>query len=400
MITSSHHHTDSRYRSQPGDGHDGVVRVAFGGYYATGTLLFDGRAILTAAHLFNGNNGNAQVTFETRSGTQTLTSSKILKHPAHDTQSNNDLALVWLSSAAPVAAERYELYRNANEISQTFTMVGYGRTGTGATGATSSETANPIRLTASNFFDAEASTLKNHLGSAMAWTPLAGSQLVADFDDGSATHDALGRLIDRNDLALGWAEGLIAPGDSGGPAFLNDQVAGVASYTTRLSLGSVSPDIDSDSNSSFGEIASWQRVSHYQQWIDQSLRTNYPDAPTQPEDVKLEVAEHNSGTSYAYFLLQFTGMRSDPNQILSVDYATRNGTATSGSDYIAVSGTLNLYPDENSAVIPVEVMGDTIPEPAETFYLDVFNPLGGSFGEGIVKLTAVRTIVDDDGWLA
>jgi hypothetical protein len=400
MITFSHYHTDSRYRSHPGDGHDGVVRVAFGGYYATGTLLFDGRAILTAAHLFTGKGGTAQVSFETRSGTQTLTGTKIVKHPGHDTQSNNDLALVWLSSAAPTGAERYELYRDANEIGQTFSMVGYGRTGIGATGATSSEAASPIRLTASNLFDAEASHLKSYLGPAMAWTPLADSQLIADFDDGSATHDALGRLIHRNDLGLGWAEGLIAPGDSGGPALISGQVAGVASYTARLSLGFISPDIDTESNSSFGEIAAWQRVSHYQQWIDQSLRMNYPNAPTKPEDVKLEVAEHNSGTSFAYFLLQFTGMRSDPNQILSVDYATRNGTATAGSDYIAASGRLNLYPDENSAVIAVEVIGDTTPEPDETFYLDVFNPVGGSFGEGVIKLTAVRTIVDDDGWLA
>lgn len=68
-----------------------------------------------------------------------------------------------------------------------------------------------------------------------------------------------------------------------------------------------------------------------------------------------------------------------------------------GSDYIALVGTLNLYPGENQAVIPVEIMGDTTAEPSETFYLDVFNPVGGSFGEGVVKLTAVRTILFDDG---
>lgn len=400
MITSSYYYTDSRYRTTPGNGYDGVVYVTFAGYYATGTLLFDGRAVLTAAHLFEGKNGTAQVTFETRSGTQTLTSSKILAHPGYDTQTNNDLALVWLSSTAPTAAERYDLYRGSNEIGQNFTMVGYGRTGTGATGANSSDATSPLRLKASNLFDAEAATLKTYLGSGVAWAPLAGRQLVADFDDGSSTHDALGRLIYRNDLGLGWAEGLISQGDSGGPAFLNGQVAGVASYITSLSQGSVTPDIDTGTNSSFGEIAAWQRVSFYQQWIDQSLRMNYPNAPTRPEDVKKEVVENNSGTSYAYFLLQFTGVRSAPDQILSVDYTTRNGTATAGSDYIAVKGTLNLYPGENQAVIPVEVIGDTTPEPTEAFFLDVFNPVGGSFGEGIVKLTAVRTILDDDGWFA
>ena len=398
MVTTTAYYTDSRYRTYPGDGYDGVVRVSYGGYYGTGTLLFDGRAILTAAHLFEGRTGSASVTFETRSGTQTLSATKILQHPGYDAQSNNDLAIVWLSGTAPVAADRYDIYRDSDEIGQTFTLSGYGRTGTGSTGATSADTSSPIRLKAANQFDADAATLKSYLGSGMAWTPLSGTQLIADFDNGTSTNDALGRLIYRSDLGRGLDEGFIAQGDSGGPAFLQNKLAGVASYTASLSRGSVNPDIDSITNNSFGEIAAWQRVSAYQQWIDQSLRSNYPNAPTKPEEVKKEVAEGNSGTSYAYFLLQFTGVRSDPSQILSVDYVTRDGTALAGSDYLAVSGSLNLYSNENQALIPVEIIGDTTPEPSEYFYLDVFNPVGGSFGEGVAKLTAVRTILDDDGW--
>jgi len=47
----------------------------------------------------------------------------------------------------------------------------------------------------------------------------------------------------------------------------------------------------------------------------------------------------------------------------------------------------------------VEIIGDTKPEPTECFYLDIFNPVGGSFGPGIEKLSAVRYIIDDDGFL-
>jgi len=400
MVTTTSSYSDSRYRTYPGDGYEGVVRVSYGGYYASATLLFDGRAVLTAAHLFEGRSSSATVTFETSSGTQTVTASKTLIHSGYDsTQSNNDLALVWLSSPAPTAANRYNLYRDSDEIGQIFTLAGYGRTGTGSTGASSSDASTPIRLKASNRFDADASTLKSYLGSGMAWTPLAGTQLVADFDNGTTTNDALGRLINRNDTGLGLNEGLIASGDSGGPGFISGLLAGVASYTARLSNGSINPDIDAVSNSSFGEIAAWQRVSHYQQWIDQSIRSQLPNAPTKPEEVKKTSVEGNSSTSYAYFLLQFTGVRSDANQTLSVDYVTRDGTALASSDYIALSGKLNLYPGENQAVIAVEIVGDTTPEPNEYFYLDVFNPVGGSFGEGVVKLTAVRTILDDDGWL-
>jgi hypothetical protein len=397
MVTTTTHTTDSRYRTNPGDGYDGVVRISFGGYYGTGSLLFDGRAVLTAAHLFEGLSGSASVTFETRSGTQTLNVSKTLVHAAYDkTENNNDLALVWLKGTAPISANRYDLYRDRDEIGQSFNMAGYGKTGTGSAGSTSSGSASPIRLKAENKFDADASTLKSYLGSGINWTPMAGSQLVADFDDGTSTRDALGRLIYNTDTGLGLDEGLIAQGDSGGPAFISGRLAGVASYTASLSRGRINPDIDASTNSSFGEIAAWQRVSTYQQWIDQSLRANYPNAPTKPEEVIKDLAEGNSGTSFAYFLLQFTGVRGDANQIISVDYTTRNGTAMAGSDYIAVVGTLNLYPGENQAVIPVEIMGDTTPEPNETFYLDVFNPVGGSFGEGVVKLTAVRTILYDD----
>ena len=104
MVTTTTNTTDSRYRTNPGDGYDGVVRVSFGGYYGTGSLLFDGRAVLTAAHLFEGPSSSASVTFETRSGTQTLNASKTLVHPGYDkTENNNDLALVWLTGTAPTS---------------------------------------------------------------------------------------------------------------------------------------------------------------------------------------------------------------------------------------------------------------------------------------------------------
>lgn len=398
MVTTAAYYANARYRTAPGDPFDGVVRIDYGGYYGTGSLLFDGRALLTAAHLFEGHTGSVNVTVETPWGTQTLEVGDFVTHPGYDVQSNNDLAIVWLNAAAPVPVNRYDIYRSNDEIGQTFSLAGYGRMGTGATGATINNSTHSVLLKASNQFDADAATLKTYLPFGMAWSPLAGTQLIADFDNGRYATDALGQLIYRDGLGLGLDEGLVASGDSGGPAFINNQVAGVASYTASLSNGSLQPDIDGTSNSSFGEIASWQRVSAYQQWIDQSLRAHYPAAPTRPSEVKKEVPEGNSGLGYVYFLLQFTGLRTDPNQVLSVDYSTRDGTATAGSDYLALAGKLNLYPGENQAVMAVEIIGDATPEANETFYLDVFNPVGASFEAGAVRLTAVRTIIDDDGF--
>jgi hypothetical protein len=158
------------------------------------------------------------------------------------------------------------------------------------------------------------------------------------------------------------------------------------------------PDIDGSSDSSFGEVAVWQRVSVYQQWIDQSLRMYYESAPATQAAVQKMVNEGNSGTTPVYFWVQLSGYRYDPNLIVSVDYKTRNGSALAGQDFIATQGTLKIYPNEDHALVAVEIIADNLPEADETFYLDVFNPINANFGEGLVQLTAVRTIVNDDGW--
>jgi len=397
MVTTVNSDADARYRASPGMGYDGVVRISGGGHFGTGALLFDGRAVLTAAHLVAGASASLSVAFQTVSGTQTYAVSQSLVNPNYlvSGSSNGDLALVWLSQAPTLAANRYDIYRDTNEIGQNFTLVGYGQLGTGAMGATNSNS-GALRLQAQNTFDVDAATLKSALGSSMAWSPTLGTQLAADFDNGTSAQDAFGRLVGLHDVGLGLNEGLVAQGDSGGPAFLAGKVAGVASYTSSLSQGETKPDIDTQPNSSFGEMAAWQRMSSFQQWIDQSMRAHYANAPTRPDDVKKQVTEGHTGTSYAYFFVQISGTRTPTSPLISVDYATRDGTATAGSDYVATAGRVNLYPGESHAVVPVEIVGDTVPEANETFYLDVFSPVGGTLGLDVVKLTAVRTILDDD----
>lgn len=399
MVSTVTSYSDIRNRVLVGQGYDGVVLVSVGGYYGTGVLLYDGQAVLTAAHLFSHGSSLTTVQFQTTASKESQTTSNVSVLGSYDAiNTNNDLAIVWLNGHAPLTADRYDLYRSSDEVGQTMTMVGYGVPGTGASGDSTTYMAAPIRQKASNTFDADAADLKIKLGSIMSWTPKAGTQLIADFDNGSTTQDALGRLIGKSGLGLGNSEGMITSGDSGGPAFINGKVAGIASYITSLSQGSVHPDVDTTANnSSYGEIGAWQRVSSYQQPLDQAIRAHYTNAPTTPAEVKTSVMEGSSGVTDAYFLLQFTGMRGNPNQILSVDYTTRDGTATAGQDYIAAHGTLNIYPNENQAVIAVEIIGDKVPEPNETFFLDLSNPVGGNFGAGVVTLTGMRTIVNDDG---
>lgn len=393
-------HDPAQHQVQPGEGYDGVVQVVAGRNYGSGVLLQGGRAVLTAAHLLDGAS-SVSVRLGTPEGDVNLSTAFYALHPAYDTtQSNNDLALVWLDAPAPASAQRSTLYRQDDELGQVISLVGYGLTGDGVTGHVPRESTEPAKHLAMNRIDTTGEALKAALGLSIAWDPTPGSQLIIDFDNGSPSHDALGVLMGLQDLGLGASEGMVAPGDSGGPAFIGDQVAGIATYTASLSRDGQSPDVNNELDSSFGEIAGFQRVSHYQQWIDQRLRAADPDAPTRPEEVQKAIVEGDSGTQLAYFLLEFHGVRDHPDQWLSVDYATRDGTAIAGEDYLPVADTLILYPGETQATIAVEVIGDKIPEPDETFYLDVFNPVGGSFGEGVVQLTAMRTIIDDDGWIA
>jgi hypothetical protein len=405
MVTTVSSYKDTKNRAFAGEGFDGVVRVVVGNQYGSGVLLFDGTAVLTAAHLFANASAQATVHFETRLGASAIGSREVLIHPDYNaSNSHNDLALVWLSQDAPVAAERYALYRSSAELGQTMTMVGYGTPGLGSTGTLTSFNEAPIRLKAKNQFDTDSASLAHLFDPSDTWTATGNTQLVADFDNGLAQNDALGRLINKQGLGLGALEGLISKGDSGGPAFIGNLVAGTASFTARVNSAGRVPDVDALNNSSFGEIGGWQRVSTYQQWIDQSLSSRYVDKPQSQADVQKVVNEGsggsvgNWGTTPAYFWVQLHGFRTNPLEVISVDYATRSGSALAGQDFLGTQGRLNLYPHQSHALIMVEIIADTAPEEDETFYLDIFNPIGASFGEGVVKLTAMRTIANDDGW--
>ena len=76
-----------------------------------------------------------------------------------------------------------------------------------------------------------------------------------------------------------------------------------------------------------------------------------------------------------------------------MSFRTVNGTATSGSDYIAKSGTLTFNPGETKKTITIEVKGDSKKEANETFYLD---PSGNSSHSLFTKNRGLSTILNDD----
>ena len=76
-----------------------------------------------------------------------------------------------------------------------------------------------------------------------------------------------------------------------------------------------------------------------------------------------------------------------------VNYSTANGTATAGSDYVSVSGTLTFAPGQTSKTLTVWIVGDKKKEANETFNVRLVGNLGPA---NIVDGTGVGTIVNDD----
>jgi hypothetical protein len=81
------------------------------------------------------------------------------------------------------------------------------------------------------------------------------------------------------------------------------------------------------------------------------------------------------------------------DQPVTMSYTTVNGTAKSGEDYVARTGTLTFAPGETTKTITIEVKGDTKKEADETFYLDLF---GNSSNSLFTKNRGIGTILNDD----
>ncbi len=89
------------------------------------------------------------------------------------------------------------------------------------------------------------------------------------------------------------------------------------------------------------------------------------------------------------FVVELSGSTA---RTVTVEYATRDGTAAAGGDYVPASGKLTFEPGKSSASVAVDTVDDEIVEPEETFLARLSSPVNAV----IVAGEAAGTIIDDD----
>ena len=128
-------------------------------------------------------------------------------------------------------------------------------------------------------------------------------------------------------------------------------------------------------------------ASAIQKW-DSALDTAEPAVPSL-SIADVSVQEGNAGTRLMTFTVILSAAAAGP---VTVAYSTADGTATSGSDYVAASGNLTFAAGETSKTLQVTVNGDTAAEGNEAFTVRLANAAGATIADG----SATGTLTNDD----
>jgi|GEM_PF-821807 len=103
----------------------------------------------------------------------------------------------------------------------------------------------------------------------------------------------------------------------------------------------------------------------------------------------VETAEGDVGSKKVVFTV---GLATPSSEVISVNYATSDGTAFANSDYEATSGTLTFTPWTTVKTITVTVNGDFDDESTEVFFVNLSDPVNAS----ILDSQGKCNIINDD----
>ena len=200
-----------------------------------------------------------------------------------------DFSIITLKEEAPAWIDRYEIYRETDEIGKDYLRVGYGMEGLGEYGrgdgflpkefwSSDTEGGQLVKRYGSNTYDmTEAEFLRK---STFAWDaknlgPLKAKQAIlkSDFDDGTFKNDAFGQgniqeMKNIKHTGLGKWEVSSSPGNSGGPNFIDGRIAGVGSGGGADHPYGQLIDGTDDRQDGYGWHTSDSRVSSVIDWIE------------------------------------------------------------------------------------------------------------------------------------
>jgi hypothetical protein len=233
--------TDDLYQSLGAStAYDGVGQfvgtTASSGFAASGTLIAP-NWVLTAAHVVD---QATSLTFKIGGNSYSASQWAYYSKWTGDLSTGYDIALVKLSSSPGIASATR--YSGSNEIGTMGTSVGYGKTGTGLTGAV---TFDGLKRGGQNVIDRFYSSRNDRI-------------LLSDFD--SPTNPNESSYGSSNPLNL---EYLIAPGDSGGGLFVD-----FGNGPTLVGVHSFGSSRDGLVDSDYGDLSGHTRVSAFNSWID------------------------------------------------------------------------------------------------------------------------------------
>lgn len=299
--------TDPRYQTPVSPAYNGVGSIAIsttaGLFICTGSLLADGQTVLTAGHCVSNLPGTVtgiSVNFfpDANGVPETIAATSWNANPNYsgDVIDENDVGVIHLGSKASAGVTRYQLY-TGSAVDNNFQFVGYGQRGSNGLGVGAPGNGAGFglgnRRTGYNLFDIA-------LGDDR-WQGFWNAQTVgdpthvlfADFDNGTTGFNSndgmcfLGRFSNFTlghsecDAGRGLDEADTGGGDSGGPGFINGQIASVTSFgLTFGQQGTGFGDIDENLNSSFGEYAGFTDVAFQAQWINSQLVVATPEPTT------------------------------------------------------------------------------------------------------------------------
>ncbi len=262
-----------------------------GSFICTGTLLPDRVSILTAAHCVSDGTLSRPISttvffpdvtqdgVPAAGGANTVGTRSVTLYNVHPNYTGevidqNDVAVLRMDSAAPAAARSYGLFNPPGLTGGNFNVAGYGArssvggavgtAGTPAAGLGTGRLRQGLNRYDFRFGDSQFGgffTNRDAAGENFFGTAEVAFSYISDFDNGLAANDASCRLAAALgaggaqfcNLGRGDDEVTTAGGDSGGPQFIDGQIAGLTSY--GLTFGTGFGDILTGLNSSFGELS-------------------------------------------------------------------------------------------------------------------------------------------------